>query len=202
MNEIELNLQDNVTEVGKNPKLRKSCSFVERKKREARLRRRKSSSNSTPSFLLIAGTTKTVHTVKEKFKERIFESHSVNDDKNKHGETSKEKLQLSKRSEISTQEKDTSFATHNSNEKISLPVISKDDDFAGKIETKSSIAHCYNTNLTNKNKLSKKRNWKPTSLFHTTLPPIAESQLDVANFPSAVRSTVEVTRTATPLPFL
>lgn len=167
MKEIELELQDNGILQDKNSKLKKRCAFVEQKKREARLRRRKPSTFPLPSLLIIAGRAKTVHTVKEKFQERIVKTNKEDCESQHKGE----KLLLDLK-QLHDEETTCNYQYVNKNntEKLSLPPIQQQNIFCtdGNDNSNNSI-------FPRKIKISKKRNYKPSRSFNFVLPPIQES---------------------------
>lgn len=193
MKEFEIELQESGAFGVRNEKLNKRCSFVERKKREATLRRRRTSNIQTPSLLLIAGTTKTVHTIKQRFQESI--SAKTNKDNNDK-QLQEEKLHLQKQNEEAS--RNTVNTTKLSTEKLNLPAISMQSNGSFTDKNNSDNMH-NNSSFPRKIKLpSRKRNWKPSKCFHSVLPPIEESHYDVV-IPS---EKLRVARSSTPLPLL
>jgi hypothetical protein len=214
MKELELEVEDmsqtrtSLNSDGNGKRLRRTSSFIERKKKQAKFKRKPSRTASNGS-LLITGTSSRVHTIKDRFQERVFGKHFKQTEKVPPENTSCEKLNSLQETKANSSSKRLRKTRQNFKDEAAsdedeinsnfLPVIAKEDGSGveeKRLQTKKSF------NSGGKERHSRKKHWKPSNSFKTTLPPIAEN-CDCDLFPGSVdKIRLRGYRPSTPLPSL
>lgn len=209
MKELELEVEDlssartTMNSEGKARRLRRTSSFIERNKRQFKFRRKSSRTSSTGS-LLITGTSSRVHTIKERFQERVLgkqcrENESFSAKRNQTCDkvgSNRTTKSISKLKELRKKGQTSQEDSGSEEEEPKLlPDIIKmadSNDVQERMDKDIKLG-------TKERRHSRKKNLKPTASFKTSLPPIAENY---EILPGTVENRLIVYRTPTPLPFL